>query len=317
MTITNNNLNDLSRLVSKGRIDFDVPLSPLTSIKIGGEAKVLVQTTVASELREVYLYCQDRGLRLFILGGGSNLLFSSRGFDGVILRMVGSEFAVEEKGKTVEVKFPAGYNSHLAAVKMTDLSLTGFEYMYGLPGSLGGAVYMNSKWPKDDFMTADVLTRVDYLDKKGNLSERDKEGLKFSYGYSVFQDEEGIILSATFKLDKGDREVGRKTCREVMDYRRRTQPTGVFTAGCVFKNISVEEKDRKGLPTTSAGYFIDKAGLKNYRHGRLLISPVHANFFINQGGATSDEYRGLVKTVQEKVRQKFDVELREEVLFVE
>jgi len=314
-------MNDLktkvSAIVKKGSIRFNEPLARYTTLKIGGPADIFVETGDVAELSALWKLVVTSKIPYKVIGGGSNLLFSDRGFSGIVLKIKSEPFQVETTSKTTLVNFPAGYISHLAALKMMDLGLSGFEAMYGLPGTLGGALYMNSKWPKEHYQTSDNLVSVNYLDEQGELLAVPKEKLQFDYGYSSFQDKHWLILSASFAFNKANPSEIAKKHQAVDSYRKSTQPIGVKTAGCVFKNISEEEKSQYNLPTTSAGYLIDRCGLKGRRVGGMSVSEVHANFFVNENGATASEYRELAQVVRQAVKAQFKVDLKEEVDFVE
>ncbi|MFA6005098.1 MAG: UDP-N-acetylmuramate dehydrogenase [Patescibacteria group bacterium] len=310
-------INKISSLVRRGTVKKDFPLKALTSIKIGGPARVFVQTSDVVELSSVLLYCKEHKIPLFVLGGGSNILFSDEGFDGVVLKVSDMQYQLEKKKGGALLTLGAGYVVNLAAVKLADEGLSGFEYLYGLPGSVGGAIYMNSKWPKNHYAISDTVESVSYLSETGDVKVYDKEHTKFGYGFSEFQYKKGLVLSATFRLVEKNKSEIKQLCLDVMKYRHDTQPTGVLTAGCVFKNISEEERVRFDLPSRSAGYLIDVTGFKDRKFGGLLVSPVHANFFVNTGTATAHDYAELVDLIKSTVRDKFGVVLREEVMFVE
>ena len=200
---------------------------------------------------------------------------------------------------------------------MMELGFSGFEGLYGLPGTLGGAIYQNSKWPKNNYQISDNLISIKHLDKNGILKQTNRQDLDFSYGYSSFQKNNHIILSAQFKFIRKNTEEIKKQSLRVMAYRRLSQPVGVLTAGCVFKNINEELQKKYNWPTCSAGYFIDKSGLKNVRVNNLQISDVHANFFVNTKNASSKDYLELVSLIKNKVKENFAIDLKEEVRIVE
>lgn len=311
------NIKDrLESIVKKGTLKANEPLSGHTTMKIGGPAQFFVKATETEEIRNLLILSKDEGIPLFILGGGSNVIFADSGYPGIVLKLDQAQYRTEKKGTEVEVTFPSGYNSHLASVKMAEELLSGFEPLYGLPGTIGGAIYMNSKWPKDNFQTSDALSSVTYLDESGEVKRKTAPEIKFGYGYSKFQEHPWIILEAVFRFKPGDKNTIADKNSAIMAYRRQTQPFGVSTAGCVFKNILEEEKERLSLPNTSAGYLIDQCGLKNKQIGKVHVSPIHANFFVNLGGATAQDYLSLVELVREKVQVKFGLDLREEVQFV-
>jgi UDP-N-acetylenolpyruvoylglucosamine reductase len=307
----------IQAIVKAGSVKLNEPLSAYTTLKIGGEADFLVETNSLDELSPLWRLGSSEQVPIKVIGGGSNLLFADGGFLGIVIKLKQAPYEVVTEGESSHVRFPAGYSSHLASLKMLDLGLSGFEAMHGLPGTLGGAVYMNSKWPKEHYQTSDNLISVTYLDEFGELVTSPKANLQFGYGFSSFQNKHNLILSVDFAFQKADPIIIEKKHQEVAAYRKATQPVGARTAGCVFKNITVEEQTINNLPTPSAGYLLDRCGLKGKRVGGMLISPLHANFFINDQQATANDYRQLVSLVRRRVEAQFKLNLIEEVDFVE
>ena len=315
--MNSNQKNTLTTIVQKGTVTFDAPLSQLTSIKIGGNADALIKIQDIDEIARIVRSAADMHIPLYILGGGSNMLFVDEGYHGIVLKLSAGAEQIERDTKMCRITFPAGFTSHLASQKATAYGCSGFEGIYGLPGTIGGALYMNSKCPAGNFTTADKLVSILYMSEDGTTMNLTKDELVFSYGYSVLQKRVGIILSATFEFELADPKDIQQMCDTVMVYRKKTQPIGVHTAGCVFKNITDEEKKSANLPTTSAGYLIDQSGLKGERKNGLVISEKHANFFINESNATAKDFIYLKEKVKEKVYNRFHVTLREEVLVVQ
>jgi len=296
---------------------FNEPLERYTTLKIGGPAEMMVETDNTEELAQIWKLIQDTKTPHKVIGGGSNLLFADRGFSGIVLKIKQTPFRLEERANSTEVNFPSGYMANLASIKLLELGLSGFEAMHGLPGTIGGAIFMNSKWPKDQYQTSDNLLSVSYLNERGELVRVNRTQLSFAYGYSTFQERPWLILGGNFTFTKVNPQTIAERHQAIAAYRRSTQPTGVKTAGCVFKNISESKRQQLNLPTASAGYLIDQCGLKGKQIGRMSVSSIHANFFINEGGATAANYRELLDFVRYTVLDKFKVDLKEEVDFVE
>ncbi len=315
--MNNHHKNELAKIIATGNITYDVPLAPLTSIKIGGKADVCIKTHDEHEIAQIVGYASDKHIPLYILGGGSNVVFADEGYRGILLKLSTDKECIERDTSTCRITFPSGYISHLAAIRTVHYGCRGFEGMYGLPGTIGGALYMNSKWPAGHFTTADRLLSIVYLTEDGITTMLSKDELKFSYGFSQLQKRTGIVLSATFQFELDNSKDIQHKCDLVMKYRKETQPMGVRTAGCIFKNISIEEQKKEGLPTRSAGYLIDKCGLKGERRNGLVISEKHANFFINEKSATAKDFIYLKEKVKDRVYNQFHVSLREEVLVVQ
>jgi len=254
-------------------------------------------------------------LPIFIIGGGSNLAFLNKRINKLVVKNnYISLKKISEDKNYVFVKVSSGYPMSLFVNELIKNGWSGLEYHKGLPGTVGGAVYMNSKWTKPLAYVGDCLEKATLIDKNGNLKEVDKNYFKFSYDYSVLQETKEIIVEIIFKLKKENSELVKKRAYEALNYRKKTQPFGVFTSGCFFQNISEEERIKKKLPTTSAGYLIDKVGLKNFSAGDFYVSPIHANFIVNKGGGKSEDLRKLLKMIKTKVKKKFGIELKEEVI---
>ena len=307
-------LKAVESVVPASLIRCNVPLTPYSTMKIGGKAQIMVTTDNAEILQKLLPLLSKESIPYFVVGGGSNIVFDDKGFEGVVIHLPLGSYSIEHRGKTTIVEFSGGYLSHLAAQKMISEGLSGLESFYGLPGTVGGAVVMNSKWPKDAFATGEAFIDGMYISEDGSCEMVKKTNLSFGYGYSALQKKAGILVSSRFLVIKDDPKVIQKKCESVMLYRYKTQPHGVHTAGCVFKNISESEQQLHNLPTRSAGYLIDQCGLKGYAVGGMKISTIHANFFVNEHKATSADFDALVSYVCKKVQHKFSIQLQPEVL---
>jgi UDP-N-acetylenolpyruvoylglucosamine reductase len=311
-------IDQLRKIVKTGKVSTDINLKNLNTMKLGGSGSVLVEIKQTEEMIDLYKFLERKGISYLLIGGGSNIVFSDHGYMGVLIKIASSDFnVIKEESEKMIVKFSAGYSSHLAAVKSMEMSYSGLEGLYGLPGTIGGAIYMNSKWPEGNYQVSDNLLEVEFIDHHGKYRVMKSKEIKFKYGYSIFQSIPCVLLSGTFLLKKKKKSEIETTSRDVLVYRKETQPVAVFTAGCIFKNISDTIRKEKGLPTNSAGYLIDKSGLKNSRIGGMVISNIHANFFINESKATSKDYLELVKLVKETVFANFKVKLKEEVMYID
>lgn len=307
-------ISDLKRIVKKGKLDFNVPLGFLTTFKIGGPAEVLVQTPETSELVEILRIISQEQIKLTVLGGGSNIIFNSNGVSGIVLKYTNNRFQINrEDPNQLTVKIATGTNVHFLANKFIDLGLSALEYFYGLPGSFGGAVYQNSKWPKEKFAISNLISRVEFLNTSGVKEVYSVSECKFAYGSSIFQEKIGVITEVILKVNPENTDIVRLKSNSTMDYRKKTQPIGVSTAGCVFKNIHESIAKELNLSVLSAGFYIDQLGLKGTKINDLMISEKHANFFVNMGQATSEDYLELVALIKKRVYEKFGVNLIEEV----
>ncbi len=267
------------------------PMSAHTSLKIGGEAAAYFEPVSAEELKSIVSACAEEGLRYFVLGKGSNVLFADGRLDLAVISTSGLS-EIKTEGETIT----AGAGAALSKIASAALaaSLTGFETLHGIPGSLGGAVYMNAGAYGGEIK--DVCESVTVLEN-GEIREyaaRDWD-CDFSYRHSAFEEKEAVIISARFRLKPGDPEKIRAIMRDLSDRRRAKQPLEFPSAGSTFKR-----------PTGDfAARLIEAAGLKGRQNGGAQVSEKHAGFLINRGGATFEDFYGLMVTVQKEVF-KFD-----------
>ncbi len=280
------------------RIEEGRSLKELTTFGIGGPAKYFCEATSIEMLSEALQYCHQQQIPFFILGKGSNTLFDDRGFDGMVI--LNKIFHMEQNGPIVDVG--AGYSFSLLGVQTARKGWSGLEFASGIPGSVGGAIYMNAGASAGETFT--TLSTVTFVDIFGEVHIYPKEALKWGYRHSSFQSMKGAIAAAQFELTPSD--VARKKQLSIVDYRTKTQPYGAMSAGCVFRNPTPQ----------SAGALIEKCGLKGFRVGGAEVSGLHANFLINSGGATALDILALARHVQEVVKEKTGTELEMEVRVV-
>lgn len=255
---------------------------------------------------------------LFILGGGTNLAVIRPVISGLVVK---NTYTLFEELDSNDLRFglirvSSGYPVTRLVNKTVELGLEGFEYQLGLPGSVGGALYMNSKWTKPASYFGDNLLYAEIINPEGEEKKVLKSYFKFAYDFSILQETQEIVLEAVFKLKKEATETLIKKSREALAYRKATQPTGKGTSGCFFRNVGDADKVRLSLPTTSAGYLIDKAGLKGKRFGKFFVSPIHANFIINDGNGKPEDLQKLLFFIKETVLEKFNISLEEEVIII-
>jgi UDP-N-acetylmuramate dehydrogenase len=274
----------------------DKRLSELSTLGIGGPARYFLEIDSIGKMQEVMAYASKEGLPRIIIGKGSNTLFDDRGFDGLVI--LNKIAFCDYRGGEVEVG--AGYSFSLLGTQTARKKLSGLEFASGIPGSVGGAVYMNAGANGKE--TADALKKVSYVDEEGKLLYLDKEELTFAYRYSSFQKKNGAIVAALFSLSPS--EGARQKQLKIIDYRTKTQPYSDKSAGCAFRNPSLQQ---------SAGSLIDRAGLKGVRVGGAAVSDLHANFIVNASEATARDILELIALVQEKVRAMTGIELEMEI----
>lgn len=306
----------IEEFVGINRVRENVDLFPYLSMRLHTKAQYFFEAKTAEDLVNAYNACRENGIHFFLLGGGSNAVFKSSLVQGLLVKNAYSNITVNnEENGTMLVTIASGTPTSLVVQKTIEMGGAGFSYHKGLPGQLGGAVFMNSKWTKPFSCIGDTLVAATLIDKMGKLKKVDASYFKFSLGYSYLQDTHEVLVDATFKLKKEDKTTLSTQAEGALSYRKETQPMGVATCGCFFRNISEEEQKQYNLPYRSAGYLIDKAGLKGLTVGGFSVSDRHANFVVNTGtgDARPEDLMTLIKTIKEKVREKFGVILKEEV----
>ncbi len=291
-------------------------MSKHTSFKVGGSARYYVKTETIQDLQNALEMTREKGLPSFILGNGTNLLVSDKGFEGVVITLAGEFSAIEDLGNGA---FKVGAATPLGRFARSVLKqgFAGIHKLAGIPGTLGGAIYMNAGAYGQEIKTC--CTQVTALDSDGNIHEFSNDDCAFGYRQSIFQKNKAIILSATFQLPVASAE-GKTVAdleaelAECMAKRKASQPLNMPNAGSTFKRLSAGAAD---TPTQIApGYYIEQAGLKGYRIGGAEVSTIHANFIVNAGGATASDIKQLSEFVQQKVAEKFGIELKREIILL-
>lgn len=286
------------------RLRLDEPLARHTSARIGGPAEAFLIARTVDDLREATRIAWKHDLPLFILGGGSNILFSDAGVRGLIVYNRADEVRFE--GTTVTAK--SGVSTIQLSRRLASRGLSGFEWAIGIPGTLGGAVYGNAGAHGGDM--AGSVRQIEAIIPSGDGIEAvswSNADLGFEYRSSILKREgrRCVILRMTFDFQIDDPDAVRARMAEYNDYRKRTQPPGA-TIGSMFKNP----------PGDYAGRLIDAAGLKGKQIGGAQISEKHANFFLNVGEATAGDVKALVDLARREVADRFGVTLELEVELV-
>lgn len=291
----------------KGRVKIKEKLNRHTTLRIGGPAGFFIYPEDAADLK-LLLNLLKRGKMPFLLiGAGSKILASDKGFRGVVISLDSPYFK--------EIRCRGNYLEAGAAVELAKLlsvteklSLSGAEFLAGIPATIGGALVMNagiSRRTKDAKIKrldiSQLVTEVTVMDYNGNIKRLKRKEINFGYRSSSLS--ECIVLSARLKLRKKDKRQIAQYLKEYLDYRKSTQDPSWLSAGCVFKNP-------KGY---SAGRLIDLCGLKGKKIGGASVSMRHANFIVNRGGAKSGDILRLMALISEKVRLKFNIELEPEI----
>ena len=277
-------------------------MSRHTTFRIGGPADFLLVPENADEIRKIIAVCKEKNVPYFILGNGSNLLVSDRGYRGVVIQLDRNFGEVKVEG--TESHASAGALLSTIAVAARRASLTGFEFAGGIPGTLGGAVVMNAGAYGGEMK--DVLRKVMVMDQSGKVFEIPAEELQMGYRTSIIKTAGYIVLGAVLSLKEGNLEEIKMLTRKLSEQRTSKQPLEYPSAGSTFKRPE--------------GYFAGKlimdSGLRGYRVGGAQVSEKHCGFVINTGDATAEDVRSLMKHVTEIVYAKFGVTLEPEVKFL-
>lgn len=289
-------------LAGIGKVWTDEPLANHTTWRIGGPADLLIQPKDKASLQTALQILHRHEIPWSVIGRGSNLLVRDRGIRGAVLKVAEGLSHCEFRGE--EVCVGAGYSMIRLAVETGKRGLTGMEFAGGIPGTVGGAVYMNAGAHGSDLSR--ILIDAEILFEDGEAKVLTNEELNFSYRTSLLQQRKGIVVGARFQLRAGDRKEIAATLAANKERRRRTQPLQMPCAGSVFRNP----------PGDHAGRLIEAAGLKGYQIGGAQVSEIHANFIVNRGGATATDVLTLINHIRSTVLEKFGVEMHPEVLVV-
>ncbi len=297
-----NNYTEFAQLLAAKSIKakIDEPMSKRTSFKIGGPADVFVCVQTRDELKTVIQMTKDHNIPLTVVGNGSNLLVSDKGIRGVVVSLDGDFCSLQFLDGNKIVAGAGTMLSHLCQFAHGN-SLTGLEFAYGIPGSVGGAIYMNAGAYGGEMK--DVAVACEYITMDGEINSLTIDQMELDYRKSFFTGKDYIILSATFVLEKGDKERIKGTMRELMGKRSDKQPLELPSAGSAFKR--------------PVGYFagalIEQCGLKGCTVGGAQVSEKHAGFIVNIGNATCEDVLGLVRHIQETVKKETGVDLESEI----
>nr|WP_239549039.1 UDP-N-acetylmuramate dehydrogenase [Scopulibacillus daqui] len=282
-----------------GKIRLNEPLSKHTTMKIGGPADIFVEPNSIENLEKTVRFAREADVPFRVIGRGSNLLVDDEGIRGVVIKLGKGINHLEIENDVLRVG--AGYPMVPLATIMSKKGFSGFEFAGGIPGSVGGAVYMNAGAHGSDISEIIIEARVLYPD--GTLKWVSKEDLNYSYRTSALQFDGGICVEAKFKLTKGDPEKIYNDMKSFKDYRHRTQPYDMPCAGSIFRNP---------LPQHS-GRLIEEAGLKGYKIGGAQISELHANFIVNTGDATAENVRDLISFIKKTINDNSGIDLHTEI----
>jgi UDP-N-acetylmuramate dehydrogenase len=300
----------------------NVLLKNYTTFRIGGRAKYFFTAKKKEDLIEVIKLAKKIKLPFFILGRGSNLLVSDKGYQGLVIQIKNQKLKIKnqnQKSKIIETE--AGtLLSQLVNIALKN-NLRGLEWAMGIPGTIGGAIWANAG--AFGYSMADLVKSVEVFEiTKLRIRNYKLEDCKFSYRDSIFRHNKNlIILSARLQLKKGQKKEIQKEIKEYLKYRKKKQPLNLPSAGSIFKNPQgilrklTKEDEFSFLPFT-AGQLIEKCGLKGKRIGNVRISEKHANFIVNLGEGKAKEVRKLINLIKKRVKKKFGIALEEEIQYL-
>jgi UDP-N-acetylmuramate dehydrogenase len=296
----------MNKLASKlieanvGKVLLGESLANHTTMKIGGPADILVEPSSVEGLEITIKYIKEFGVKWRAIGRGSNLLVSDQGIEGVVIKLGEGLDSLEVNG--TEIIVGGGYPLIKLATVLSRKGLSGLEFAAGIPGSVGGAVYMNAGAHKSDM--SQIVKKAHVLLEDGTFEWLSNDMLNYSYRTSVLQKERpGICLEAILQLEQGNTEEIKAELQKNKDYRRDTQPYKHPCAGSIFRNP---------LPQY-AGQLIEEAGLKGHQIGGAQVSTMHGNFIVNKDQATATDVLDLITFIQKTIKEKYNVNLHTEV----
>lgn len=281
-----------------GKVLFDAPMRRFTSLRVGGPADTLIFPKDVSELRKVVLHAKKKGIPVFILGKGTDLIVRDGGIRGWVVSLTQGFKRIQSDGEVIEAE--AGVTLQRLARYSAARRLAGVEAIFGIPGTVGGGLAMNAgAWGVE---MKDVTLSVSFLNEDGEIVERSRPRLRFFYRKMDYPSS-WIILKGRFQLKKGNKEEILERMKAYSERRRRTQPLNYPSAGSIFKN------PQEG----PAGKWIEETGLKGFRIGQAMVSDLHANFIINLGRATARDVVDVMEGVERRVREEKGITLTREV----
>ena len=291
---------NIGDLLPEIELRFHEPMSKHTSLRIGGGAEVMAFPKSTAELADILRACASLGIKPAVLGAGTNVLAPDAGIVGMVICLKDCLSGMEPIGQSA-IRVAAGVTMTRAAVFAANLGLSGLEFAHGIPGTVGGGVYMNAGAYGGEI--CQVCKWVEVMDLQGKLSTYSAEDMAFSYRHSILEDTGAIVVSATFQLTPKPTEEIKATMKELMAKRSASQPLDLPSAGSAFKR-----------PVGGyAAALIDQSGLRGFQVGGAAISTKHAGFAVNLGGATAEDVKSLLTQVSNIVFERFAIRLEPEI----
>lgn len=276
-----------------------------TTFKVGGPARFFCEARNLKDIQKAINFAKKEKIKYFILGGGSNVLFSDKGFDGLVIKLCCPKISIKRNGQIIA---DGGVNLSKLVINAVEKGWKGLEELAGIPGTVGGAIYGNAGLGKNGPWIGDFVEKIELLMPNGTTKEVGNRWMKFSYRHSKlkeFKDKKPIVLSVIFQLKKGDGKEMKETIKEKASMRKDKYPQKP-SSGCIFKNPL----------ENAAAFFIDKSGLKGKKIGGAEISKKHANFIVNNGKAKAEDILKLIDLIKKEVKKKFKINLEEEVQII-
>jgi len=341
------NIESLTKCLEPEKVKRDEPLSAHTTLGIGGKADLFYVTETSGDLVKAVRLARSFNVPVTVIGGGSNILVGDGGVRGLVIKNKSKKIAIHKEGKIhsllrsvvsarwmgtpkdskkekdfsnldydeskapdVEVVLDSGVNLQVAMVQLLDQGVTGLQWYSRIPGTIGGAVYNNIHGGTHTF--AEIVKKVVVLDKHSGIKTISGKDLKLGYDKSRFHESDEVILEVTLILKMGDVKKALKTANE---WRKRKMTQPMNSAGCVFKNISEEDRAILGYPTTSVGYIIENIlNMTGFKVGGAAIAKEHHNFIVNKGKATAKDFLAVRNEIVRRARESVGIELEDEIM---
>ena len=290
------------------RIRADEPLAPYTTFRVGGPAQWFLEARTSDEIVDALRVAHMAGVRVTLLGGGSNVLVGDRGVRGLVIRPRGGAIEQIDAGR---VRADAATINGL--VRWTiQRGIAGLEAWAGTPGTVGGAIFGNAHF--GGRLIGELVESVRLAALDGDTRDLSRDQMEFGYDRSRLQKTGEVLLSAVFRVSTGDPAALRDVARQSLAYRKKTQPLDTPSAGCIFQNPNRAEVPAD-IPA-SAGALVDRAGLKGTARGDARVSATHGNFIVNEGQASAADIRSLIDLCRARVSERFGVALQEEIVYL-
>ena len=313
-SLSDDQLDALRERLGADRVRRGVRLAQYTSFRIGGPADAFYTARSADELAAAILVARELGIPHFLLGLGANILVGDRGYRGLVIRNAARHFRIRPEGDTGHLWAESGAVMQDIILEAVERGWSGIEHYIGIPSTVGGAIWQNlhflSPAPERErtMFIAEAFESCEILSEEGERKVVDADYVQFGYDDTIFHHRRDIVLSATFRLQKGDPDRLHRILHENLSWRGARHPWLQIhpSAGSIFKKI-------EGV---GAGRLVDQAGLKGHRHGGAQISPMHANIVVNRHRATARDVRELIALAQRAVEEKFGQRLEPEIGFI-